>query len=846
MPHTKLTPLALDILADRYLWKNDKGEVIETPDEMFHRVAHCVAQAEPEHQRNYWENEFYKLMSSLDFLPNSPTLMNAGRPAPHGQLSACFVIGIEDSMESICEALRKQMLIHKSGGGTGFNFSNLRPEGGQVNSTNGRASGPVSFMRLFDLSTDIVQQGGMRRGANMAILNVDHPDIRKFIHCKDKDGEIHNFNLSVGLTDEFMSKAVDPTTKEHALLMEIAESAWKTGDPGVIFLDALEADNPTPELGTLNATNPCLRGTMRVLTRLGYMPIGQLAEEHFIGDVWNGYEWVIVEPRCTGYNQKMLRVTFSNGSVLDCTPYHKFVLNNNERVEAQNLKVGDKLCKFELPVIENQEHDCDPPLRYCEGFYVGDGDRRRNDETDTHVSLYGDKIDLLPLFKQYYTSTREEHGRLVLTLDAEASPWDKFFVPDCAYPVADRLAWLAGFIDSDGCRNSAEGSISLSASNKELLQRVKDMLATLGTPSTLSKSRDAGKRLMPDGHGNQKLYNHREEWRLLISAWYVRKLVKLGLKTCRVDISGNPNRNAARLVSVVSVEPCEDAECVYCLTEPRRHMFVAEGVSTGNCGEQPLLPNEACNLGSINLVNMLDDDYMFDWNKFKVTIVTAVRFLRDVIEVNQYPLPEIAEAVKRTKKIGLGIMGYAHMLYYKGIPYDSDGALNLLDIIMSTLKFTAKHAAGPENKALTCIAPTGTLSLIAGVSSGIEPVFSLHHTRTYTDNYGNPHTEDIYDPVYQECIEKGIHDHLSPEEQDRIFATAYTVSPEWHVDTQAVAQEHSDAGVSKTVNMRNTATVEDVYKVYVRAWVKGCKGTTIYRDGSKFSQVLKCPECETF
>jgi len=520
MPHTKLTPLALDILADRYLWKNAGGEIIETPDEMFRRVAHCVAQAEPEHQRSYWENEFYKLMSSLDFLPNSPTLMNAGRPAPHGQLSACFVIGIEDSMESICEALRKQMLIHKSGGGTGFNFSNLRPEGGQVNSTNGRASGPVSFMRLFDLSTDIVQQGGMRRGANMAILNVDHPDIRKFIHCKDKDGEIHNFNLSVGLTDEFMSKAVDPTTKEHALLMEIAESAWKTGDPGVIFLDTMEAANPTPELGTLDTTNPC--------------------------------------------------------------------------------------------------------------------------------------------------------------------------------------------------------------------------------------------------------------------------------------------------------------------------------------GEQPLLPNEACNLGSINLVNMLDDDYMFDWNKFKVTIVTAVRFLRDVIEVNQYPLPEIAEAVKRTKKIGLGIMGYAHMLYYKGIPYDSDGALNLLDTIMSTLKSTAKHVAGPENKALTCIAPTGTLSLIAGVSSGIEPVFSLHHTRTYTDNYGNPHTEDIYDPVYQECVEKGIHDHLSPEEQDRIFATAYTVSPEWHVDTQAVAQEHSDAGVSKTVNMRNTATVEDVYKVYVRAWVKGCKGTTIYRDGSKFSQVLKCPECETF
>ena len=517
MPQTKLTPLALDILRDRYLWKNDKGEIIETPDEMFHRVAHCVAQAEKPEDRSYWENEFYIVMKNLDFLPNSPTLMNAGRKAPHGQLSACFVIGIEDSMESICEALRKQMLIHKSGGGTGFNFSALRPEGGQVNSTNGRASGPVSFMRLFDLSTDIVQQGGMRRGANMAILNVDHPDIRKFIHCKDGDGVIQNFNLSVGLTDEFMNKAVIDGTAEHALLMEIAESAWKTGDPGVVFLDTMDMCNPTPELGHLNTTNPC--------------------------------------------------------------------------------------------------------------------------------------------------------------------------------------------------------------------------------------------------------------------------------------------------------------------------------------GEQPLLPNEACNLGSINLVNMLDDDYDFDWVKYCYTIKIATRFLRDVIEVNQYPLPEIAEAVKKTKKIGLGVMGYAHMLYYMGIPYNSGRALDKLQNIMYVLRDEAVVAASTENKALTCIAPTGTLSLIAGVSSGIEPVFSLHHTRTYTDNYGNPHTEEIYDPVYQELVEK---DYFPPEKADTVFVTAYTVSPEWHIRTQAIAQQYSDAGVSKTVNMRNTATVEDIYNVYKLAWELGCKGTTIYRDGSKFSQVLKCPECEQF
>lgn len=516
---TQLTPLALDILKDRYLWKDEEGNVIETPDQMFSRVAHCVAQAEPEEEREKWEKKFYDVMSSLDFLPNSPTLMNAGRPFPHGQLSACFVIGIEDSMESICEALRKQMLIHKSGGGTGFNFSKLRPEGGQVNSTNGRASGPVSFMRLFDLSTEIVQQGGMRRGANMAILSAEHPDIRKFIHCKDIDGEIKNFNLSVGLTDKFMNKAIDPNTEEGKLLKEIAETAWRTGDPGVVFLDTMDRQNPTPQYGHLDTTNPC--------------------------------------------------------------------------------------------------------------------------------------------------------------------------------------------------------------------------------------------------------------------------------------------------------------------------------------GEQPLLPDEACNLGSINLVNMINEHLAFDWDKFEATIEVAVRFLRDVIEVNQYPLPEIAAAVKRTKKIGLGIMGYAHMLYYLGIPYASSEALTRLEVIMSVLKTKAREHAKSENKALTCIAPTGTLSLIAGVSSGIEPVFSLHHTRTYLDHDGHEHTEHIYDPAYQYLIEHDIYTDRTPEEQDKLFATAYTVPPMWHVLTQSVAQRYCDAGVSKTVNMRSTATVDDVYNVYVSAWDLNCKGITIYRDGSKFSQVLKCPECET-
>ena len=253
------SPSAKDILRDRYLWRDENRNPVEKPEEMLVRVAKNVAAAERTLAEQYkWTDEFYEIMATLRFLPNSPTLMNAGRPAPHGQLAACFVIGIEDSMESICEALRKQMLIHKSGGGTGFNFSKLRREGAKVNSTNGRASGPVSFMGLFDKATETVQQGGMRRGANMGILNIDHPDIRKFIHCKDKDGTITNFNISVGVFDDFMEKAVaDPHGEEAALLEEIADSAWRTGDPGIIFLDAINRGNTTPNLGELMSTNPC-------------------------------------------------------------------------------------------------------------------------------------------------------------------------------------------------------------------------------------------------------------------------------------------------------------------------------------------------------------------------------------------------------------------------------------------------------------------------------------------------------------------------------------------------------------------------------------------------------------
>ncbi|WP_352401484.1 adenosylcobalamin-dependent ribonucleoside-diphosphate reductase [Synergistes jonesii] len=522
---------ARDILRDRYLWRDENRNPIEKPEEMLRRVATHVAGAERTLPLQYkWADEFYEIMAKLLFMPNSPTLMNAGRPSPHGQLAACFVVGVEDSMDSICEALRKQMLIHKSGGGTGFNFSKLRSEGAKVNSTNGRASGPVSFMGLFDKATETVQQGGMRRGANMGILNIDHPDIRKFIHCKDKDGIITNFNISVGVSDSFMKKAEEnPCGDEAALLAEIADSAWRTGDPGIIFLDAINRGNTTPELGELTATNPC--------------------------------------------------------------------------------------------------------------------------------------------------------------------------------------------------------------------------------------------------------------------------------------------------------------------------------------GESPLYPNEACNLGSINL-SLLVRDGEFDYETLRGVAAVAARFLDDVIEINDYPLPEISQAVKQTRKIGLGVMGWADLLFRLRVPYDSEEALALAENIMRTIRETACETSvelgrekgvpetlahlGRRNATLTCIAPTGTIALLAGCSSGIEPLFALEHTRVRTQIDGKKVVMKQVNRCYEEARKEG----LDEETMKKVFVTSHDISPAAHVRMQGSFQKYTDLAVSKTINLRHECGVKDVIGAYTLAWKEGCKGITIYRDGSKQSQVLYTKEDE--
>ncbi len=563
---------ALRVLRERYLIRHD-GEVAETPEEMCWRVAIAIARAEEGFGRSpsgvgEVAAAFYDMMVEGQFLPNSPTLMNAGKDN-HLQYSACYVLPVGDSMPEIFDSVKAAAIIHQSGGGTGFAFSRLRPKNDLVRSTGGRASGPVSFLRVFNAATEAVKQGGTRRGANMGVLRVDHPDILEFIECK-LDGGVTNFNISVAVTDAFMAaleaggdyELINPRTGQEVdtlsardVFERIVHAAWRTGDPGLIFIDRINASpaNPTPELGQIEATNPC--------------------------------------------------------------------------------------------------------------------------------------------------------------------------------------------------------------------------------------------------------------------------------------------------------------------------------------GEQPLLPNEACNLGSLNVAQFArqrDGRWGMDWEELERVVRLAVRFLDDVIEVNPYPLPEIDATVKANRRIGLGIMGWADLLFALEIPYDSEEALDLADRLIAFVEEKGHdqsarladergpfpnwprsmygHGRPLRNSTVTTIAPTGTISMIAGCSSGIEPVFALafeHRVkgadservlRFVSQSFERLGRERGFysDALMEEVARRGSLHGIPgvPDEARAVFKTAHEIHWSWHVRHQAAFQRHTDNGVSKTINLPTDAAEGDVAEAYLLAWREGCLGITVFRDGCKGAQVL--------
>jgi len=787
----QVTDNAKVILERRYL-KRVEGKIVEDATGMAHRVALCVSDVDTNPQEAY--EKFFEVIDAMEFLPNSPTLMNAGKE--DAQLSACFVLPIEDHMEGIFDAIKNMALVQKTGGGTGFSFSRLRASGATVSSTYGVASGPVSFMRVFNAATEEVKQGGTRRGANMGILRVDHPDIEEFITCKETGG-ITNFNISVAITDKFMEALtreddtfllLDPSTKKTIKVVSarmlwalLVHHAWQYGDPGIIFIDEINRHNPTPHIGEIEATNPCIVGSTLIQTVEGMIPIKDLVgKEIDVYCVNDKYQLTISRAkniRMTRREATLLEVKTTKGTVI-CTADHKFYTRNRGYVPAIQLQTSDKLVALNK-APKNQ--------KYSKVYLTGTGANVPAEHVFIAQHYYGDltgkdvhHVDDDPKHNIYSNLEVKNHGDHSVISNRGHIDW-------CMHdPATGR--WLP---------------------------KVKE-------------AKDGGNAL--------------------------------GVHPVGVNMR------------LISLKPLSYTEAVYDMEVEEHHNFFANYVLIHNCGEQPLLPNEACCLGSINLKLMvreatIEGDHRpyreVNWPRLREVIEIAVRFLDDVIDAQVYPLSEIEKQHKGNRKIGLGVMGWADMLIQLDIPYASQEAVDLAETVAKFIQ-NVGHAysqkLGEErgnypnwvmgcpkrrNATVTTIAPTGTISMIAGASSGVEPIFGVVFDKHVMDNdiihEFNP-LFPIYkygDDVLDSIIKSGSANELGVTEQDiLLFKGAMEISPEWHLSHQAAWQAYVDNAVSKTINLRSDADEETVERIYMDAWKNQCKGITIYRDGCKGDQVI--------
>jgi ribonucleoside-diphosphate reductase alpha chain len=905
---------AIRVLQERYLLRDEDGKIIETPTQLLKRVAKSTAATEKK-DRQKWEEKFFDIMRSLEFLPNTPTLMNAG--VEKGQLSACYVLPVEDSLVSIFDTLKTAALIQQTGGGTGFSFSRLRPRGDIVKSTKGVSSGPVSFIKIYDATTETVKQGGKRRGANMAILDVWHPDVLEFVTAKTPAKGLANFNVSVAADDEFMEAVeknkdydlVNPRTKKpvakinaRKLFDLICRNAWQTGDPGMIFIDEINRRHPANKVGKIEATNPCVTGDTLITTKKGLVPIKDLVESEYAEILTKDGDFRIAKVFKTGTKQ-VHRLTTKERHTLKLTEDHR-VLTGRGWVQAKDLQAGD-----EISLSKSKGgfgNDGSLKKGRVLGWLIGDGHLSISDKRAA-LDFYGDeKQELAPKFaetlnKMFYPNNEKHIGmmqiqkrdmirirsqRLFNYAKQAGLAANKYQVPSMIFTGSEEFqrGFLQALFTADGSMqgNLEKGiSVRLAQSNIELLNDVQKLLLNFGIASKIYANRRREQvKLMPDSKRNLKLYNVKAQHELIIS--------KENIKTFSREIGFLMNYKQERLTSALKKmnrEPYKESftasferleklgiEEVYDITEPVTHSFIANGIVVHNCGEVPLLPNEACNLGSINLGKFVSERKI-NFGKLAEVVKLATRFLDNVITANYYPTPEIDKVVKSNRKIGLGVMGFADMLIKLGIRYDSEEALKIADNVM---KFISEEAIresvrlGKEkgnfpnfrksswygkypsmrNATVTTIAPTGTIGIIAGCSTGIEPLFALAFMREVLEG---KHLFEINNEFRKTLIKEGIYsDKLMeeiaktgnlknvklPSDIKNLFRTALEIDPEWHIRMQAVFQKYTDNAVSKTINMPHNSTVEDVRKAYLLAYKLKCKGITIYRYGSKPTQVL--------
>lgn len=810
------------------------------------------------------EHHFEALYDSLyydRFLPAGR--VQAAMGASEREVSAfnCSVSQtIHDDMRSIMDALTNAAMILRLGTGIGYNFSNIRPKGALIKKLKTDASGPISFMRMFDTMASTIASSGHRRGAQMGILNVSHPDIEEFIDAKMVQGAFTYFNISVGISDSFMQAveqdsqwdltfdgAVYKTVSARVLWDKIIKNAYDSAEPGIIFIDRLNDQNNLYYCEYIEATNPCVTFDTKILTKDGYRQIGTLVGKQV--EVWNGNQWSKVTPKVTGENQKILVVTFDNGMQLECTPYHKFITETGIKKEAKDLIKGETLKQFNFPLIDGGR---DVNSAYVEGFYQGDGwqDARGRQ----WIALYGEKQNLIDLFpydkyaeydiKGGYPGTDTDQTRLMFRVHGMP---DKGTVPSVEYSVKSRLAWLAGLADSDGTTTHSEESISLQISNKnyDFICSVAHTINTLGVFCRVSRMRDS--------------------WRLTVKSSELKKLQDLGFTTYRLNIEeNNPKYQVQNKIKVVSIHERPEIEAkVYCFNEPIEHQGVFNGVLTGQCAEQPLPPHGLCLLGSFNLPAYFDKRGDFQVSLLKQDIRNWVEAYDNIFEKSVYAIKEHEIEAVSKRRIGLGFTGIANAVEYLcGEPnYGEEKFCEVLDELCRILRDEAYSASielakvrgpfqlfdpsyldgefvrtlpdnirsdlalyGIRNSHLISYAPCGTISQCAhNVSSGVEPTFHHEVARNVIMKEGKINVT-LKDFNVRKYGFKG--------------KTLEECSIEDHMRVAKVVQKYCDSAVSKTVNVASNCSYEEYEQIYKQAHSLGLKGITVYRPTEKRGIVI--------
>lgn len=826
----------------------------------------------------FLSKEIRRMILEKKFLFGGRILANRGLSGNYS-LSNCYCLEVKDSIQDIYEVAKNTALTYKAGGGVGIDISNLAPAGAKVNNPAKTSSGAVSFIELFTTTTSLIGING-RRSALMVSMACDHPDIGEFINLKTDVDKATTANLSVRVSDEFMKVAskdkindwncmfyrmeTDELISRHynakELFRKLCDANYDYGEPGILFWDRIKSFSIVSDYPNFKfaGVNPCVRGDTLILTDKGWKEIQSLVGTTV--NVWNGQEWSEVNPRITGFNQKMLKITTSDGCSVDCTHYHKFHLADGSVIPANKLRIGDKLVKCSFPNIHESKVEFDP-LMYTYGVFQGDGSRDYV-RGKAFLYLYGDKKKLAEYCTDIVRYRYEDTRDIYKLTNCPAEVFSKTFIPMDG-TLSQKLSWLAGYIDTDGCRNSADGGVSISSIDKDMLMKVKLMLNTLGCTGSINVMKEKGLRPMPDGKGGYADFECQRSYRLVISARNVEKLLALGLTLHRVEVAPHTNRDSQRFITITGIEDTEDADIVYCMTEPKAHRFIANGMIVGNCAETALPDGGACLLGSMNLSAYVKDG-KFDIDAFARDVPTAILAL-NIVQIegeNHHPLAKQKETARNWRQIGLGIMGLGDMLIKTNMVYGSYESITLCDEIAEVMaksaihesvvlghklgsfeKFdeentnksefirnhTNKRITALRNAQLLSIAPTGSISTMLGVSGGIEPLYALEYTRTTKSLQGR-------DEEYVVCPEVVL--NARKEGRTGCLVCAKDIPYENRIRMQAVWQKHVDASISSTINLPEDFDREKIWDIYFSAWEAGLKGITVFRDGCKRAGIL--------